>query len=101
MEKIPMKNSAINIIASKKAAQEKGVKSKQVVSKPLSVWQINMRDLLGEKTSNEVKKKSLTQKKLYTNSTLEPLGSLPTASKGSKILKMSKGASISKMPIGF
>ena len=29
MEKIPMKNSAINVIANKKAAQEKGIKSRE------------------------------------------------------------------------
>jgi hypothetical protein len=100
MEKIPMKNSAINVIANKKAAQEKGVKSKQVKSESLPIWKRNLMSY--QEQPNEVKKKSLLQKKVYTNSTLAPLGSIQTASKGSKILKMSKGASINTaLPVGF
>ncbi len=96
-----MKNSAIKIIASKKAAQEKGVKSKQVKSESLPIWKRNLMSYQEQKP-NEVKNKSLLEKKLYTNSTLAPLGSLPNASKGSKILKMSKGASIkTALPVGF
>lgn len=108
-----MKNSAINVIANKKAAQEKGVKDPYIESRikaksngskaqslkewgdknPVKKAIVQLADPSGVSSYGDVKK-AWNDKKIDRNDVIEPLGALPVVGRIPKVI--SKGLKLAK-----
>jgi len=108
-----MKNSAINVIANKKLAQEKGVKDPYIESRikaksngskaqsfkewgdknPVKKAIVQLADPSGVSSYGDVKK-AFSDKKINSDDIIEPLGALPIVGRIPKII--SKGLKLTK-----
>jgi hypothetical protein len=113
MEKIPMKNSAIKVIASKRTAQEKGVKDPYIESRikaksngskaqsfkdwgdknPVKKAIVQLADPTGVSSYGDVKK-AFNDKKINSDDIIAPLSAIPVVGRIPKVI--SKGLQLAK-----